>query len=366
MPFVRELGSERIEFRDRVTGVHITQITSFPVMSNHFYIEHPSFTSDCSTLVIRSQRVPARAAPWDLYACDADGLNLRQLTDEDDANNFALAHEGSLAWYQRGTSLWSVDVGTGERREVCGGPPGVLSMGYWCGCASPDGKFYFGYGRRRSDDQGVVIRYRTDGTEAVVLAADPHLCHLHASPGGHGISFGGVNERGEGVQYGMNHDGTNLRVLPTATLSHFTWAGTTKRFVGAGMWERRVIHTIEEGQRDSSVVVEGSFFWHTGISWDAEWTVADTNWPNEGLMIVNIRARQYARLCLTDNTAGHPQWTHAHPAFSPDGKRVVYTSDRTGICQVYVADVPEEFKAWVATPNPEAAPGGRLPEWRPT
>jgi Tol biopolymer transport system component len=82
-------------------------------------------------------------------------------------------------------------------------------------------------------------------------------------------------------------------------------------------------------------------------------------------MIVNIRARQYARLCLTDNTAGHPQWTHAHPAFSPDGRRAVYTSDRTGMCQVYVADVPEEFKAWVATPNPDAAPGGRLPEWRP-
>jgi hypothetical protein len=259
--------------------------------------------------------------------------------------------------------LWSVDVKTGERREVGPGPVDVLPMGYWCGCASPGGEYYFGYGKRKSDGWGVLIRYRTDGTESRVLVADPNLCHVHASPGGHGISFGAVDERGKGVQLAMEYDGSNQRVLPTADLSHFTWVGKTKRFLGAGMWEHRIIHTIEEGQTESTVVVEGSYFWHTGISWDPDWTVADTNWPNEGVMIVNLRTRQYARLCLTENSSGHPQWAHVHPAFSPDGNKVVYTSDRTGICQVYVADVPKEFKDRLATPQPDAAPGGRLPEW---
>lgn len=30
-----------------------------------------------------------------------------------------------------------------------------------------------------------------------------------------------------------------------------------------------------------------------------------------------------------------PQHTHPHPAFSPDGLRVAFTSDRTGVVQPY-------------------------------
>jgi len=360
MSFVREYGSERIEYHDRATGVHVTQITSFPVMSNHFYYEHPSFTGDGSTLVFRSQRAAHRDARWDLFACDADGLNMRQLTDEDDADNFAVANGAHAAWYQRGTTLWRVDLTTGERVEIGPGPADVNPMTYWCGCVSVDGNYYFGYGRRKKDGWGVVIRYRTDGSEAVALAAAQNLCHLHASPGGHGISYGGVDERGQGGQHCIEYDGSNLRVLPTADLSHFTWVGKQKKYLGCGMWGRRIIHMRKDGQTDSTVVVEGSFFWHSGLSYDADWTVADTNWPNEGIMIVNIPARQYARLCLSDNSAGHPQSAHAHPAFSPDGKKVVYTSDRTGVCQVYVADVPDEMRARLATPQPDAVPGGRL------
>ena len=35
-----------------------------------------------------------------------------------------------------------------------------------------------------------------------------------------------------------------------------------------------------------------------------------------------------------------PQHTHPHPCFTPDGRRVVFTSDRTGDAQVYEVGVP--------------------------
>ena len=364
MAFVRELGCERIEYDDRITGTHVTQITSFPVMSMHFYYEHPSFTPDSSTLIFRSQRTATRDSRWDLFACNADGMHLRQITDEEDADNFSLAATGHAVWYQRGTTLWRADLDSGQRVEIGLGPEGVLPMAYYVGCTSRDDSYYFGYGRRASDGWGVVIRYRTDGSEAVVLVAEPDLCHLHASPGGHGISFGGLDAHRQGVQYGIDYDGSNLRVLPTADLSHFTWVGLERKYLGAGMWPRRIIHMREDGQTDSTIIVEGSYFSHTGLSYDANWTVADTNWPNEGIMVVNIPVRQYARLCVSENTGGHPQWTHAHPAFSPDGNMVAYTSDRTGIMQVYVAAVSPEFKHRLATPQPDAAPGGRLADRR--
>ena len=363
MSFVRELGCERIRRNDPVTGVAVTQITSFPTMNTHFYYEHPSFTDDSSTVILRSLRELRRDAPWDLLACDADGSNLRQITDEDDADNFALAANGHIVWYQRGTTLWQANLDSGDRLEIGPGPDDVVPMAYYAGCVSTDGQYYFGYGRRESDGVGVVIRYRTDGTDSVVIASDPDLCHLHASPGGHGISYGGVDASGHGLQYGLEYDGSNLRVLPTADLSHFTWVGLEPRFLGCGMWNRRIIHTRAEGEAESTIVVEGSYFWHSGISWDADWTVADTNWPNEGIMVVNIPARQYARLCLSGNSAGHSQWSHAHPAFSRDGRHVIFTSDATGMMQVYVAEIPDEFRRYVAAPNPDAAPGGRLPEW---
>ncbi len=34
-----------------------------------------------------------------------------------------------------------------------------------------------------------------------------------------------------------------------------------------------------------------------------------------------------------------PQHTHPHPSFSPDGRYVIYTSDRTGNAQLYELDL---------------------------
>jgi len=39
----------------------------------------------------------------------------------------------------------------------------------------------------------------------------------------------------------------------------------------------------------------------------------------------------------------HP--SHSHPCFSPDGTKVVFTSDRTGHAQVYEVGVPEAGQA---------------------
>ncbi|HNZ39512.1 MAG TPA: oligogalacturonate lyase family protein, partial [Candidatus Latescibacteria bacterium] len=41
---------------------------------------------------------------------------------------------------------------------------------------------------------------------------------------------------------------------------------------------------------------------------------------------------------------GHPQWTHPHPMFTPDGRRIVFNSDRTGIGQVYTVEIPESLR----------------------
>ncbi|MCA9438850.1 MAG: PD40 domain-containing protein, partial [Candidatus Omnitrophica bacterium] len=37
-----------------------------------------------------------------------------------------------------------------------------------------------------------------------------------------------------------------------------------------------------------------------------------------------------------------PQHTHPHPNFSPDGKRVVFSSDRSGTAQLFEVYLPTD------------------------
>jgi oligogalacturonide lyase len=40
----------------------------------------------------------------------------------------------------------------------------------------------------------------------------------------------------------------------------------------------------------------------------------------------------------------HVQKVHAHPRFSPNGRQLLYTSDRNGYGNVYLADIPEDIE----------------------
>ena len=88
----------------------------------------------------------------------------------------------------------------------------------------------------------------------------------------------------------------------------------------------------------------------------AERIVCDTTFPDAGLHVIDVAGGGAAdRLCLprSSNVGEHwggpfpyndgprevyaPQHTHPHPRFSPDGTRVLYTSDAGGHAQIYEA-----------------------------
>jgi oligogalacturonide lyase len=105
--------------------------------------------------------------------------------------------------------------------------------------------------------------------------------------------------------------------------------------------------------------------WHPSINRQGTLMCADTVFPDIGLQLFDPRDGVGAprTLCFPEatNEGRHwntdhcpyddedykqgkwkvyaPQHTHPHPAFSPDGRFVVFTSDRTGYAQVYEAEV---------------------------
>lgn len=106
--------------------------------------------------------------------------------------------------------------------------------------------------------------------------------------------------------------------------------------------------------------------WHPSINRQGTLMCADTTFPDIGLQIFDPRdgVGTPRTLCWpgATNEGKHwntdhcpyddadyqqgkwkvyaPQHTHPHPAFSPDGRFVVFTSDRSGHSQVYEVEIP--------------------------
>jgi oligogalacturonide lyase len=95
--------------------------------------------------------------------------------------------------------------------------------------------------------------------------------------------------------------------------------------------------------------------WHPMVDPQGRSMVADTTFPDQGLFLFSAAGGDEPQLlCLSGSSnqgkhwnADHcpyddgpvevyaPQSTHPHPNFSPDGRWVVFTSDRSGHAQVY-------------------------------
>jgi hypothetical protein len=119
--------------------------------------------------------------------------------------------------------------------------------------------------------------------------------------------------------------------------------------------------------------------WHITPNRAGTAVLCDTNHPDDGIFIVDVATGERRLVCLSESSNGGsqwrtsryalaedfaaaqsvaksgralswmevgtdtvygPQWTHPHPSYSRDERSVVFTSDRSGHAQVYVAEVP--------------------------
>jgi hypothetical protein len=132
-------------------------------------------------------------------------------------------------------------------------------------------------------------------------------------------------------------------IATTESFGHSTVLGRTGQVQGTGKPPHRCIW-IAEADKEPRELVQGPYFWHSGASFDGEWIVADTNWPDEGLQLIHAPTRHFRTLCHPRATEGQPNLGHPHPSLSHDGRVCVFGSDRTGISQVNVAQINDEFR----------------------
>jgi len=345
-------GSERISLVDPATGVEYLQVTSSPVHSAALYYEHPSFTTDNRTFLFVSQRVAMRGAPWDLYRVDADGMNLAQLTDaEHPLVSPRLAPDRPRIVYgMRRNALVALDIDTFEETEIARCTEAEIpdELAEVHGAVTGDGLHYYAIGQRPSDGTRLVIRFRTDGSEVATFCHGLPAYHLTCSHDGRTLTFTGY---WEGVLSAIrcDSDGGNARPWAFQGHAHATWFGRASRFQGTFLPPGRSIISFDLDDREAKPICSGPYFWHSAVTEDGEWIVADTNWPDEGIMLVHVATGRYQALAKPAGAIGHPQETHPHPSFNRDGSKVVFTSNQSGLSQVYLCDVPAYVKEELVT-----------------
>jgi len=327
---------ERIRRVDAETGTEILQLTSFPTMSHGIGYALSNFSRDSSRLIFLSKRSPQRDSPLDLFIVGVDGSGLTQLTECEDLCSPNLAPDGSEAYFVRGSSLWKVSTEDFQEEEIANFEGGT---GTWAGYLSPDGtEFFIGM---RKKDKNQLVKFDIGNSSAEPIADDWFA--IANDPEGKGLLC--CIQRDTEKTYGfITYDGELLDIYTRKhDFAHSTLLGPTTMIQGCALPPQRAILTMGLGDEEPVPLVEGPYFWHSSASEDGKWIIADTNWPNEGLQLVSVEMRKFRSLCYPNYSGGHPQWTHPHPCLSPDCSKVLFNSDATGICQVYLATIPEGF-----------------------
>ena len=359
-------ASERIQMIDPETGIKVIQLTSYPIPSTHFKYVWPSITPGNRHILLFCQRSARRDAPWDIFRCDPDGLNLFQLTERTNSMerggyygrpSNAMKLDGSSIYVVWDKLLCEVDVETGDVTEL-------LSLADYCPKESVICDIYITSSEKRlfathalgtqvgdlriDLETGVIDEMDLGGPMAYISTGEPRIIVKR----GHVVSGVKVTADGSRVcsdlenqqaYWSLDEDGNDPQMIAPEIFAHATVLGSGTDMQGPGLPPHRCIWVASVG-KEPRKLVEGPYFWHSGASLDGEWIVSDTNWPDEGLQLIHVPTGHMRTLCHPRASCDHIEYGHSHPLLSQDGRIAVFRSDRTNVSQVYAAIITDEFR----------------------
>jgi len=154
--------------------------------------------------------------------------------------------------------------------------------------------------------------------------------------------------------YVVDIDGKNQQFLPVggphtgAVDGHQCWIGDTGKVLAA-VHEPLEIGgqcIVTPGDAKATHVMPGFAFIHVSVSSDGRLVAAD----HGGSTYVYLASLDTGRvLPLHDgrSTRGHGHHKWEEPYITPDNRHIIFNSDRTGIAQLYAAEIPEHVKAYL-------------------
>lgn len=376
------------EYADPVTGRPVRRLTGLDTHCHHPYFYCRAFTPDGARVLYASSRTGRRCA----YLLELATGRSVQLTDEPDLHDFlmTLSHDGRFLYYPAGQALRRLELETGRNDLVYEQPApwtgGAVYPGYsddftlalLCQMHADDvvhGKegwdFFEPQWRRRPRCRLVLLDLRT-GRDKVVLEEACWLGHPQIRPRDPGTLLychEGPSHLLDARIWRIAPDGTGKRWLVCHEPSSGVGAGeivTHEYFTPDGRYIAYTYYPLTYGvdghvrmlevDRDRSVDLGPVHnYSHPYHSPDCRWVVGDeckkTHLQRNCIWLLDIETRTQKRLCLHGSSFAprgtSTQDAHPHPSFSPDGRQVLFTTDRetgpTGNCSVYLAPTDGMF-----------------------
>ena len=356
---------EKKTYKDPSSGVEVTQLTNYRGHSHHFYFTNSGWYDNGQKVLFSSDRNNRT----NLFGIHLDSGEIEQLTDLEPVPlprelEFLRASMNPVKdevyfWYD--LKLLALDLHTRTIRVLLEMEPG------WCismtNCSADGGYVYFGLWEDLSDrirtdllrgyvgfketwearPKSQIIRVSVEGGAAeVIFEEDYWIGHVNTSPTQpdiltfcHEGPWDKVDHRIWGLEASTGKD---WKIRPTVE----------GEVVGHEYWFNDGVHIGYHGHKsqgppilgrirfDNTEAYEFNFPGQTGhiFSLNSKTIVGDGGsviriWEWEGDRYAGPRI-----LCRHDSSM-HIQQTHPHPRISPDGKYVVYTSDRSGYGNVY-------------------------------
>jgi oligogalacturonide lyase len=353
-------------WEDPATGAHITQLTSARCINHAPYFLNQAWafphgrdvdrdaSGAESCLIVTSYR---DGGGPNLFAVDERSGELLQLTDTGDVNPWSacVSRDGRSVFYGAGRELRVVEVKTARASTVavCPGEGHVDT----CSLSRDGAELVTAAFSGESVVHGrtnALVAMRTDGTGSRTLYETAQLIgHAQFSPDGAQVLFSSDLPR----LWLIGRDGTDPHPLRDQTrqewLTHESFLNDDE--IIFTHWPRALKAIRRDGSGERTVAAFNC--WHPAARPDGRLIVCDTALPDVGLVLIDPQTGERRVLCHphascqgtqwalpepiwegpTPEGAYGPQWTHPHPSFSPDGRKVVYTSDASGFPQVHVA-----------------------------
>lgn len=352
----RVLPPEGHETSDERTGRTVRQITTAPAIHHHPFFLAPAYDDAMRHLVFVSHRT---GLPQ-IYLEERHSGRLVQLTDVEDLQEWSIhpSHDGRYVYFTTATGGFRVETSTASQeslvsfgdRAARGG--GMVAAGMGTTALSRDDRFW---ALKTHGSEGARLLVVDTATCEVrtVLERDT-VAHLQFCPDDPDLIFyaGPLKDRVWTVRRDGSDNRRRYARAPGEWITHESWIPGTRELAFVD-WPNgvRAVHVDSGAER----TLARFNAWHAIADRTGRRMVVDTNFPDTGIWTFSLGADdgEPQLLCVSgsSNQGAHwagpfpyedgpikvdaPQHTHPHPTYSPDGRFVVFGSDRSGWAQVY-------------------------------
>ncbi|RRJ66647.1 oligogalacturonide lyase [Paenibacillus oralis] len=365
--------SERKTYQDRFTGVEVVQLTDYKAHSYHLYFTESGWYDGERRLLFLSDR----GNSTNLFSMDVESGEMTQLTDypNNDELGAWILPNGSAVIVKAGRRLVRLDLATLEEKFLYEAPPGY-NLGnagasadnrYVLTCVQEDlshrirldlGNGYVGHRElMEAAPHSMIMRIdAANGGAEMIYEARQFITHINASPTEPWL----ITYCHEGPWHLVDHRiwGLDLRtgetwkirerLEPGEKVGHefFFPDGKTIGYHGFRVNGTNFFGSI---LYDNTGMEETEFSfdtWHSYADGLGQ-AVVDGKGPVRTLSLWRKNNGIYdgPRTLCELRCSFHSQKVHAHPRFDAAGKRLLFTSDKNGYANLYLAAIPEDFSS---------------------